>query len=111
MLTKDQILKSEDIVTKVVKVPEWGGDVTIASMNGVIREQFEAVLTNQSSSNSTSIRATAAALSIVDVKGSLIFSKDEIEDLGKKSCKPLNRIYTAVMKLNSLENIEKEIKN
>jgi len=108
MLSKDQILESEDLETKVVKVPEWGGDVKIASMNGVIREQFEAVLTNKSSSN---IRATAAALSIVDDKGSLMFSKGEIEVLGKKSCKPLNRIYTAVMKLNSLESIEKEVKN
>ena len=33
MLTREEILKAKDLKTKVVKVPEWGGDVTIQALS------------------------------------------------------------------------------
>ena len=41
MLTKDQILKSDDLPSEEVSVPEWGGSVMVRSMTGYERDQFE----------------------------------------------------------------------
>ena len=37
MLTKEQILSSQDRPTKEVEVSEWGGSVLVASMSGADR--------------------------------------------------------------------------
>ena len=44
MLTKEQILESDDLKTEVVDVPEWGGEVTIRIMSGTERDAFEQAL-------------------------------------------------------------------
>ena len=44
ILTRDQILQANDLVTETVEVPEWGGSVFVKSLTGVERDQFEAAI-------------------------------------------------------------------
>ena len=34
LLSKEQILKSDDLKSEIVAVPEWGGDVKVRVMTG-----------------------------------------------------------------------------
>jgi hypothetical protein len=48
------------------------------------------------------LRATVCAMSIVDESGKRLFSESDIEALGRKSYKALDRVKTAAEKLNAL---------
>ena len=109
LISRDQILSASDIEYKEIDVPEWGGTVRIASMNGADREVFETVWINQAGEETTQIRATLVALSIVDENGDRLFSPEDIEALGKKSCKALSRVFEVAQKLNGIG--EDDVKN
>ena len=42
LLTRDLILKADDIQTREVEVPEWGGTVLIRALTGTERDAYEA---------------------------------------------------------------------
>ena len=44
MLTREQILQSDDLPCETVPVPEWGGEVQVRTMTGTDRDAFEASL-------------------------------------------------------------------
>lgn len=114
ILSKDQILQSEDRKTKTIEVPEWGGEVIIKEMSAFDRDEFESSLAGKNGGqNLKNWRAKLAAVSIVDEKGSLLFSKDEILKLSKKSSKALNRIADAAIELNQMgdDTVEELAKN
>ena len=105
MLTKDQILNAKDLKTKVIKVPEWGGDVTIAIMPGFARDRFESSLVGANGgTNMQNIRAKLVAASIVDEKGNLMFSDNDIISLGKKSSTALDRVFSVAQKFNKISD-------
>ena len=77
-------------------------------MNGLDREIFESIWVEQSGKETSQIRATLAALSIVDENGDRMFSPDDVEALGKKSYKALERVFAAAQELNGFnEDVEK----
>ena len=41
VLTREQILKADDMTTERVPVPEWGGEVLVKSLTGRQRDEFE----------------------------------------------------------------------
>ena len=41
-LSRDDILKAEDLTTEEVDVPEWGGTVLVRGLTGRERDEFEA---------------------------------------------------------------------
>lgn len=72
LLTKDQIIgQRSKLKTRVLDVPEWGGEVLICELTGASRDRFEAE-SMQFAANGTArpnllnIRAKLCALSIVD---------------------------------------------
>lgn len=115
MLTKEQILAADDIRSEVVSVPEWGGDVRIQSMSGMARDRYEqALFEGKNSVSAKNIRAKLVASSAVDDSGNLLFSETDIEALGKKSAKALDRLFAVAQRINGVtsgdvEELEKNL--
>jgi len=109
MLSKQDILNAEDTKTTVVDVPEWGGQVTIGTMTGFARDQFEAAIIGKNGGvNATNVRAKLAASTLQDEKGNLLFTEKDVAALGKKSAAALDRIFEAAQKLNRISNDDVE---
>lgn len=109
LLTKDQILNSEDGKTIDIDVPEWGGSIRIATMSGFARDQFEGSLIGKGGgTNTVNIRAKLAAATIVDENGALMFTEKDVAALGKKSAAALDRVFEASQKLNRISDSDVE---
>lgn len=110
MLSKDAILKADDLPKETVKVPEWGGDVVVRSMTGKERDQFEqSIYDTKSASKQTNlanIRARLCAMTMADENGDLLFTMEEAEELGKKSAKALDRVFSVAQKLNGVSSTD-----
>jgi hypothetical protein len=109
MLTRDQILKLKDRKTETVKVPEWGGEVLVATMSGADRDAFEAgIITADGKPSLQNMRAKLAAACVVDEAGNRLFKPADIEALGGKSASALDRIAKVAQRLNKLGDAELE---
>ena len=111
LLTREQILGSDDLLSKVVEVPEWGGSVKVLGMSGAKREQYDLSLHNEDG-QVVDFKTKLVALSIVDKNNELLFSIKDVESLRAKSNSALNRVFTAADSLSrvtvaALEDDEK----
>lgn len=106
LLTKEQIEKASDRVAELVKVPEWGGEVMVGTMTGTERDEWELALCQDrgadEKANLANLRARLCAMTLQDADGNLLFSRDDIDSLGKKSSIALERIFRVARKLNKL---------
>jgi hypothetical protein len=109
LLTKEQILKQDDLRSEIVEVPEWGGEVKVCTMSGFARDRFEASITGKSGiMDMKNVRAKLAAATIVDENGKLLFDEADIVKLGDKSCAALDRVFAAAQRLNLITNADVE---
>lgn len=114
LLSKEQILNVNDKKMELINVPEWGGEVYIATMSGTAKDRFEASCMGKNGGmNMQNIRAKLVAASIVDEYGKLMFSESEVTKLGQKSAAALDRVFAAAQKLNAIgeDDIEELAKN
>jgi hypothetical protein len=106
ILDKAAILAAQDLPTQTVTVPEWGGDVTVRSMTGADRDQYEQALLAQrgpdGKTNMMNVRARLAAFCMVDADGKRLFADEDIAALGSKSAAALDRVFAAASKLNGI---------
>ena len=116
-LTKEQILKADDLLRELVHCPEWGGDVWVRTLTGVERDKFEADSINRRGknieTNMENIRARLVALSVVGEKNERLFTEADAVELGKKSARALDRIFAVAQRLSGLsaEDVEELAKN
>lgn len=112
MLTKDEILKANDIVFKEIDVPEWGGKVRVKCMTGEERDKFESEIYDVKGKdvklNRDNFRAKLLGKTLVDENGKRLFSDNEIKLLGQKAAKPLDAIFTVAQKLNALSQADQD---
>lgn len=110
LLTKDAILAAKDLQVVDVDVPEWGGKVQLRPMTAGEREVFEQeIVSNMNSKNRpNNIRAFLVHLSLVDEQGNLLFTKEEVDALGKKSAVVLNRLALKCQEINGMTTKEVE---
>ncbi len=113
LLTADQILQADDSPTEIVSVPEWGGEVKVRTLNGRERDVFEASVNDGKQTNFANIRARLVSLSVCDEKGDRIFSDAQVDILGKRSAKALDRVFAVAQRLSGLtkEDVEQLVKN
>ena len=117
ILDRKAILAVNDLVTKTVNVPEWKGDVIIRTMTGSERDAFESSLIegrgDNKQANMKNLRAKLLASCLIDESGKRLFSEKDIGDLGGKSAKALDRLYTVARDLNGIgaEDEEELVKN
>lgn len=121
ILTREQILKADDLKTETVPVPEWGGEVIVRTMTGTARDEYDKSLISQKSSDEETdeknyldnARARLCAFTIIDEAGNLVFDEDDIIEFGKKSSLALNRVFDVAKRLNGLgvDEIKEMAKN
>jgi len=104
LLTRSAILAANDLPTRDIAVPEWGGDIRVRSMTAFDRDQFELAIRAQHERGETmsNIRAHYAAACIVDENGDPLFSVEDVEALGRKSGAALDRVFSAITEMNAL---------
>ena len=112
-LTKNQILKSDDLPREEVEVPEWGGSVWVRSMSGTERDAFETSMMEEKdgkskATNLRNIRARMAVLCCTDDKGERLFAHKDESAVGAKSASALDRIFSVAQKLNGMSNEDVE---
>lgn len=118
ILSKDDILEANDLVTKTVEVPEWGGSVMVRSMNGTDRDAFESTLVTVDDKgvrtpDLANMRAKLVAMTVVDESGNRMFDEKDIGMLARKSAAALERVFSAAQELNgmSAKTEEEAVKN
>jgi hypothetical protein len=109
MLTRDQIIKANDLPRETVEVPEWGGSVVVSTMSGTDRDAFES--TNLAASGKPDLRnmrAKFVAACVVDDNGERLFKASDIEALGAKNAAALDRIVKIAQRLNRIGDVQLE---
>lgn len=116
-LTRDQIVEVDDTEYAVVQCPEWGGDVRLKSIKGSQRDSYEQSLILERGGNRSvnlrNARAKLIVLCAVDEQGRLLFTPDDLNVLGRKNARPLDRLFDACQKLAGLstDDVEKLTEN
>lgn len=112
LLTAADILAADDLSREKVDVPEWGGHVFVQTLDGTGRDAFETDLVSSNGDdkkiNRENFRGKLLGRCIVDDKGKRLFTEAQIEALGKKSAKALDRCLEVAKRLNALSNEDVE---
>lgn len=104
-LTKSQIVNSQDLKTKMIDMPEWGGEVEIKVMS--VGQQLE--LEKIENKDDTLFHLVQKCC--IDEKGELLF--DDVEQIKSKSTESVMRLYREILDLNKQKStdVETEAKN
>jgi hypothetical protein len=108
LLTRDAILKAEDLKAETVPVPEWGGEVLVRGLRGSDKDSFEQGLFVNEKFSAANVRAKLVARCMVDAEGSRLFSDEEALALGEKSAVALDRVYEVAQRLSGIGKKEIE---
>ncbi len=117
MLSKEDILKADDLKTAVVDVPEWGGQVMIRELTAGQRDRFEQDNLQRNGKNYQvnliDMHARLVAMSVVGKDGKRLFSDADVRALSGKSSKAMDRIFQACQRLNGIgrDDIDEMAKN
>ncbi len=99
-LTRDQILAAPDVEVRPVEVPEWGGTVYVRTLSGAQAEAYHAMI--REGETASNVRAKLVACAACDEQGNPLFSADDVEALGTRSFRALDRVFEAALELNAL---------
>ena len=112
LLTREQIKATNDIETRTVEVPEWGGSVTVRSMTGKQRDAFEASFVQRTGKKTRvelhDIRAKLVAECAVDEHGNRLFTLDDVIWLTEKSAAALERLAEAARDVSGMTDDDLE---
>jgi hypothetical protein len=101
-LTADQILSANDSRVHRVEVPEWGGEVHIRVMSVGERDSYERLWIGKSQAGIENFRTEYLARVLCDDKGSLLFTRDQIDKLSTKNGDVMGRLFDLAMKHNKM---------
>lgn len=107
-LTKQQILGANDLKTKAVPVPEWGGDVLIRVMSGIHRAEWDTFVISRRDkegriANQKQFQVKLLGFCLCDDNGRPLFeSEEELKLLDSKDSNVLDRLYDECADLNLL---------
>lgn len=108
LLGKDAILAVQDLPYEDVAVPEWGGTVRVAGLNGQEASSFSAKLVKMDNNgkveqmNIENFLPELLSRTLVDEHFERLFSEQDVAALGKKSAAVLKRLGDAAMRLSGL---------
>lgn len=124
-LSKEAILKADDLRIEDVHIPEWDDFVDdgkaiirLKTLTGQQRDEFEASLVkirgNKQEQNLSNMRARLIALCAIEVNpdgtnGKRMFqSSGDVIDLGNKSAGALQRLFNKCNEMNGLSETDVE---
>ncbi|MEW6048250.1 MAG: hypothetical protein AB1609_17535 [Bacillota bacterium] len=106
LLTRDEILKVQDLPVEEIEVKEWGGFLRVRGLTGAERDAFEQSVVETRGRNTRmnlkNIRAKLVAMTVVDEHGNRLFTDEDAELLGRKSATALNRVFEVAQRLSGL---------
>lgn len=106
LLSKDDILKAEDLEREEVEVPEWHGSVLVRALTGTERDAYEASMVSQRGKdvvrNMANIRAKLVARCCITEDGERMFTDQDANALGRKSAAALDRVFEVAARLSRL---------
>jgi len=108
-LSKEDILKAEDLGTEEVECPEWGGSVLVRGMTGRERDAFEVSLMQpgrggRREMNPANVRAKVVVRCVVDDDGNRLFTDADATELGAKSAAAVDRVYEVAARLSGMSD-------
>ncbi len=103
-LSFEEIMTADDVVTEVLYIEEWGGNVIVKAMSGVERDAFEnSTHDGKGNLRLENVRARLAVLVCVKEDGTRLFPTNEAAGpLGKKSASALDKIYEVSQRISGL---------
>lgn len=104
LLTRDKILKADDLKKERVHVPAWNGDVFVRTMTGKERDAFEGEVIREGRASTDNIRARLLVRVLVDEEGNRLFKDEEADLLGEKSTDALEELVNVAQMLNAMTN-------
>lgn len=104
LLTKQEILDADDLPTRDVPVPEWGGDVRVRGLTGRERDAFEMrmAVARRNGDTDVDLRASLVGRCIVDEDGERLFTDRELGQLARKSGAALDAVFDVVRELSGM---------
>ena len=103
-LTAAEILAADDLGLKKISVPEWGGDVFVRVMSVGERDAYEKLWMGRKDSGVDNFRTEYLARVLCDEKGSLLFTRDQIDGLAQKSGAVMGRLFDEALKHNKMSS-------
>lgn len=109
-LSKEDILKVDDMRYHCITIPEWGGDIRLKTMSLADQLAYEEV---RKDSKTEDIIIQLVKTSCVDENGKQLFSDEEVKQLNIKSAEVICRIFQKCLDINAVESekVEKQAKN
>lgn len=113
ILTREAILRADDLKFEDVEVPEWNGTVRVSMMTGALRDAFAASLQADGKPAADLYQEKLLVATIIDEAGAPMFTYDDIAALAKKSAVALDRVVKVAERINSVGNgaVEAAAKN
>lgn len=113
LLTRDQILQANDIQSRTIAVPEWGGEVRVRGLTGTERDRYEASLLQERKGggykqNLRNARTRLVVLGCVDEQGRRLFNDGDIEALAARSAAALERVFAAIREMSGMTEADIE---
>ncbi|MFI6249051.1 hypothetical protein [Streptomyces sp. NPDC051016] len=119
VLNAAAILGADDVETKPVDIPQWGGEVLVRGLTGIERDAYEASIQQVRPKPDggrevvfvrDNARAKLLVKCLVDENGHRLFKDTDAPALGKKSGAILDKLYDVAAELSGMgEAVEKEI--
>ena len=113
MLSRQDILKCDDIQSEVVQVPEWNGEVMVKGLTLAEKDQWTDSILVDGKASMTGATAKLCALCMRDDDGVTLFTEEDIPALQAKSAQALDRVFQVAQRLSGIgqEDIEETVKN
>lgn len=123
MLTRDQILKSQDRVIKKVDVPAWGDCVYVRSLSGAERDEFEEgnLIRERDKKRGTmsydvrmqNAKVRLVTMAVCDESGNLLFQESDVETLATKNAAAIAHLYNVAASLSGItdDDLDELLKN
>jgi hypothetical protein len=116
LLSKEDILNSDDMRYCYLAVPEWKGNVKLRTLTAQEKDDFELACLEEKkvgkktthAVNLRNIRAKLVAMCVCDEKGCRVFDDNDIMALGLKNGKAVDRVYERARDLNGMSEDEIE---
>jgi hypothetical protein len=106
LLSRDDILNTDDLHLERVDVPEWNGVLYVRVMTAGERDHFEAEVSGgtKKKQNMVNLRARLVCLVACDEKGEKLFQPADAAALGAKSAAAVDRVFSVAARLNGFTN-------
>ena len=107
-LSAEQILAADDLGLLEVPVKEWDGSVFIRVMSVAERDAYERMWIGKKETGIENFRTEYLQRVLCDQAGKLLFTRDQIEQLGRKSAAVMSRLFERAMQHNAMSEADVE---